>query len=51
MIGNHQTARSVAHYADVFRLADRCGLLRAPELAAMRMREFLAAGIGGSDHR
>ena len=42
MIGNHQAARSVSHYADVFRLADRCGLLRAPELAAMRMREFLA---------
>jgi hypothetical protein len=42
MIGNHQTARSIAHYADVFRLADQCGLLREPELAVTRMRQLLA---------
>ena len=41
MIGNHQTERSIAHYAEVFRLADQCGLLRKPELAVTRMREFL----------
>jgi hypothetical protein len=43
MIGNRQSARSKAHYADVFRLADRCGLLRDPDLASSRMSEFLAA--------
>ncbi len=41
MLGNHQSARSIAHYADVFRLADQCGVLREPELAASRMQEFL----------
>ncbi len=41
MLGNHQTARSIVHYADVFRLADQCGVLREPELAASRMQEFL----------
>ena len=46
MIGNHQPARNIAHYADVFRLADQCGLLRDPELAVTRMRHLLgAAGV------
>ncbi|MDP9138138.1 MAG: dihydrodipicolinate synthase family protein [Pseudomonadota bacterium] len=44
MIGNHQTSRSLEHYSEVFRLADRCGLLREPELAALRMREFVTGG-------
>jgi hypothetical protein len=42
MIGRHQTARNIVHYADVFRLADQCGLLREPELAVTRMRQLLA---------
>ena len=33
MVGGQQSARSILHLADVFRLADRAGLLRDPELA------------------
>jgi len=48
MVGGQQSARSILHLADVFRLADRAGLLRDPELAVRRMRELLAVhGIGG----
>ena len=32
-----QSARGILHYADVFRLADRSGVLAQPELAAKRM--------------
>ena len=43
-----QSARGVLHYADIFRLADRANVLDKPELAAARMRHFLAVqGIGG----
>jgi hypothetical protein len=42
MVGGQQSARSVVHLAQVFRLADAAGLLRDPDLAAMRMRQFLA---------
>ena len=46
MVGGMQSARSITHYADVFRLADQAGLLRDPELAVKRMRALLAtAGI------
>ena len=38
MIGGMQSARGIAHYADVFRLADAAGLLRDPPLAVHRMR-------------
>jgi Protein of unknown function (DUF993) len=48
MVGGQQSARSILHLADVFRLADRAGLLRDPELAVRRMRELLAVhGIVG----
>jgi hypothetical protein len=48
MVGGQQSARSILHLADVFRLADRAGLLRDPELAARRMRELCAVhGIEG----
>ena len=48
MVGGQQSARSIAHLADVFRLADRAGLLRDPERACRRMREVLAMyGIEG----
>ncbi len=47
MIGGQQSARSVVHLAELFRLADAAGLLRDPELASARMRTFLALnGIG-----
>jgi Protein of unknown function (DUF993) len=46
MIGGHESARSMVHLAELFRLADRAGLLRDPELAVERMRPVLAlAGI------
>jgi hypothetical protein len=41
MVGGQQSARSLLHLAEVFRLADAAGLLRDPELAASRMRAFL----------
>ena len=42
MAGGQQSARSVLHLAQLFRLADAAGLLRDPELAASRMRQYLA---------
>jgi hypothetical protein len=46
MIGGQQSARSVVHLAELFRLADAARVLRDPELAAHRMRQVLAvAGV------
>jgi hypothetical protein len=42
MINGAQAARSIPHLAEVFRLADRAGLLVDPELAIYRMRSLLA---------
>jgi len=42
MVGGQQSARSLVHLAALFRLADAASLLRDPELAASRMRAFLA---------
>ncbi|MCX8135012.1 MAG: dihydrodipicolinate synthase family protein [Roseococcus sp.] len=42
MVGGQQSARSLQHFAELFRLADRAGLLRDPDLAAARMRQLLA---------
>ncbi len=48
MVGGQQSARSIAHLAETFRLADRAGLLRDPELACARMKELLAVhGLRG----
>ncbi|MEO8509290.1 MAG: DUF993 family protein, partial [Betaproteobacteria bacterium] len=47
MVGGQQSARSVVHLAELFRLADGAGLLRDPDLAATRMRAFLA--VNGVD--
>ena len=41
MVGGQQSARSIVHLAELFRLADRAGLLRDPELAVARMRSLL----------
>jgi hypothetical protein len=47
MVGGLESARSALHLSEVFRLADRAGLLREPDLAVMRMRLVLAlAGVG-----
>ena len=46
MLGGLESARSVLHLAELFRLADRAGLLEDAELAASRMRAVLAlAGV------
>ncbi|WP_442970691.1 dihydrodipicolinate synthase family protein [Roseomonas sp. USHLN139] len=42
MLGGQQSARSLLHFAELFRLADAAGLLSDPELAARRMRTLLA---------
>jgi Protein of unknown function (DUF993) len=42
MVGGQQSARSLPHLAGLFRLADRAGLLRNPELALRRMGHLLA---------
>ncbi len=42
MIGGQQSARSVLHFAELFRLADKARVLHDPELAAARMGKFLA---------
>jgi hypothetical protein len=42
MVGGQQSARSVVHLAELFRLADRAGLLRDPEAARKRMGHVLA---------
>ena len=42
MVGGQQSARSILHLAELFRLADRAGLLRDPDLACGRMRATLA---------
>ena len=44
MVGGQESARSLVHLAELFRLADRAGVLRDPEMAAARMREVLAVG-------
>jgi Protein of unknown function (DUF993) len=46
MVGGLQSARSISHLAQAFRLADRAGLFPDPDLAARRMRQYLAvAGL------
>jgi hypothetical protein len=44
MIGGQHSARSLPHFAELFRLADAARVLRDPELAADRMRRLLAVG-------
>ena len=48
MVGGQQSARSLGHFAEIFRLADAAGLIEQPELAVARMRHLLALhGIEG----
>ena len=42
MVNGQQSARSLVHLAELFRLADAAGLLRDPDLASVRMRQVLA---------
>ncbi|MFI4989119.1 MAG: dihydrodipicolinate synthase family protein [Alphaproteobacteria bacterium] len=43
MVGGQESARSILHLAELFRLADKAGLLADPELAARRMASVLAS--------
>ncbi len=42
MLGDMQSSRDLAHYAEVFKLADQANVLDNPELAVMRMKGMLA---------
>nr|WP_315431019.1 dihydrodipicolinate synthase family protein [uncultured Albidiferax sp.] len=42
MVGGQQSTRSLAHFAELFRLADAANLLEQPDLAVHRMRTLLA---------
>ena len=42
MLGGQESARSIQHLAEAFRLADACHLFPDPDFAAMRMRSLLA---------
>jgi len=42
MVGGQQSARSILHFAELFRLADAAGLIEQPELAVRRMGQLLA---------
>ena len=44
MVGGQQSARSLVHLAELFRLADAARCLRDPELAAGRMAKVMAVG-------
>ena len=47
MVGGQQSARSIRHFSELFRLADKAGLLRDPDMAVSRMRSLLAVhGVG-----
>lgn len=43
MIGGQESGRSLVHLAELFRLADKAGVLADPDDAAARMRRLLAA--------
>jgi len=42
MVGGQQSARSLMHFVELFKLADAAGLLLKPELAVARMKTLLA---------
>jgi hypothetical protein len=42
MVGGQQSARSLLHFAELLRLADKARVLKDPELAARRMRDVMA---------
>jgi len=42
MVGGQQSTRSIQHFSELFRLADKAGLLRDPEMAVTRMKALLA---------
>ncbi len=48
VVGGQEGTRSTLHLAELFRLADKAGLFRNPELAAARMNTVMTLhGVGG----
>lgn len=48
MVGGQQSARSLSHLAELFRLADKARVLADPDLAVRRIRDVLAVhGVAG----
>lgn len=47
MVGGQQSARSLTHLVDLFKLADQAGLLLQPDLACQRMKAFLTVHGAG----
>ncbi|MFI5530630.1 dihydrodipicolinate synthase family protein [Kitasatospora sp. NPDC051853] len=45
MVAGAQSGRSVPHLIQLFQLADQAGILPDPDLAAHRMRQFLAVSL------
>jgi Protein of unknown function (DUF993) len=41
MVGGQESTRATLHLAELFRLADKAGLLSNPELATRRMKTML----------
>lgn len=42
MLGGAQAMRPLPYFVEIFKLADRCGLLRDPDLAVARMKKLLS---------
>ena len=42
MVGGQESTRSTLHLTELFKLADKAGLLRDPERAASRMKAVMA---------
>jgi hypothetical protein len=42
MVGGAQSTRPLPYFIDLFKLADQAGLLRNPDLAALRLKQLLA---------
>ena len=42
MVGGAQSTRPLPYFVEVFKLADKAGLLRKPDLALRRMKQLLA---------
>jgi hypothetical protein len=48
LVVGQQSARSLQHLAELFRLADAAGLIEQPDLAVARMQHLLALqGVDG----
>ena len=47
LVGGQESARSTVHLAELFKLADKAGILRDPDSASARMQQVMAVrGIG-----